>query len=128
MVEGTRRVPLDTAPYQDCQLTDSTPLSAARLGRLLALSALAQLRHRTSASSSAAGVVRHNFGFRKQPYRSRWRFRAGYATGAETVPGRVPAATSAASTRACGRPDLLRASGIEVVRFFGFGNETPRID
>ena len=23
---------------------------------------------------------------------------------------------------------LLRASGIEVVRFFGFGNETPRID
>ncbi len=74
-----------------------------------------------------AGASRYRYGFRKDPYASWWRIRAGYAT-----------------TAAAARADLLgdirrenspvryqlyaRASGIEVVRFFGFGNDTPLID
>jgi hypothetical protein len=74
-----------------------------------------------------AGVSRYRYGFRKDPYATWFRLRAGYATTAEAL-----------------RADLLyeirrenspmsfaiyaRASGIEVVRFFGFGNETPLID
>jgi hypothetical protein len=74
-----------------------------------------------------AGVSRYGYGFRKNPYASWWRLRAGYATTAEAA-----------------RVDLLgnlhpenssmhffvyaRASGIEVVRFFGFGNTTPLIN
>jgi hypothetical protein len=73
------------------------------------------------------GASRYGYGFRKDPYASWWRIRAGYAT-----------------TAAAPRVDLLgdlrrensplrfqvyaRASGIEVVRFFGFGNSTPLID
>ena len=74
-----------------------------------------------------AGMSRYNYAFRKDPYASWWRIRGGYATTANAV-----------------RVDLLgdirrenspmqyfvyaRASGIEVVRFFGFGNESPLID
>jgi hypothetical protein len=74
-----------------------------------------------------AGMSRYRYGFRKDPYASWFRIRAGYATTAEAI-----------------RADLLyeirrenspmsftmyaRASGIEVVRFFGFGNETPLVD
>jgi hypothetical protein len=74
-----------------------------------------------------AGFSRYGYGFRKNPYSTWWRLRAGYAT-----------------TASAPRADLLgefrrensslyfqlyaRASGIEVVRFFGFGNNTPLLN
>ena len=78
-----------------------------------------------SGCSSAAGVVRYNFGFRKQPYRLEARaLRAGYATGADRFRAEFLGDFRRVNSRV--RTSLfLRASGIEVVRFFGFGNETP---
>jgi hypothetical protein len=73
------------------------------------------------------GVVRYNFGFRTQPYRSKLSLRAGYAAGARTFKGEFQGDFRRVNSRV--RTALfLRASGIEVVRFFGFGNETPRVD
>lgn len=71
-----------------------------------------------------AGVTRTGYGFRHVPYRSRVQLRAGYATGAETYRAeftgefRDPLSPTVVSLRA-------RASGIEVIHFYGLGNETP---
>jgi surface antigen Omp85-like protein len=62
------------------------------------------------------------YGFRKDPYSSRHRFRAGFATGPKTY---------RADYRGEFRPEnsasyaeiLLRASGVDVISFHGFGNE-----
>ncbi len=73
------------------------------------------------AGGGAAGTV---YGFRRLPYSSHVVVRAGYATAAATYRaeltgefrGIVPPATVMLR---------LRASGIDVLRFYGFGNETP---
>jgi hypothetical protein len=73
------------------------------------------------------GVSRYSYGFRKDPYASWWRFRAGYATTAQA--GRVDLLGDLRRENSAMRFLIYaRASGIEVVRFFGFGNETPLID
>ncbi|HMA43024.1 MAG TPA: BamA/TamA family outer membrane protein [Gemmatimonadales bacterium] len=70
------------------------------------------------------GAVRTGYGFRYAPYHTRTTIRAGYATGAASYratlvheirnfPGRATTTLQ------------LRASGIDVVRFYGFGNQTP---
>jgi hypothetical protein len=74
-----------------------------------------------------AGFSRYGYGFRKNPYSTWWRLRAGYATGAS-----APRADLLGEFRRENSPVFFqlyaRASGIEVVRFFGFGNETPLIN
>ena len=68
------------------------------------------------------GVSYTNYGFRKDPYASRYRLRAGWATGAKT--GRVDfsAIWHRANSLVAGGV-FARASGIDVLRFNGFGNE-----
>jgi hypothetical protein len=69
------------------------------------------------------GVSLTTFGFRKYPFASRHRFRAGFATDPGTF--RVDYLGEFHGENTPTRIDLLlRASGIEVNRFFGFGNET----
>lgn len=124
-VGGLRRVPLDTRPYPDFRLSDSTPYPARDWGGFW--------RFRPWMSSGpevgfffGGGVVRYDFGFRKRPYRSKLALRAGYATGADAFRAEFRGEFWRVNSRV--RTELLlRASGIEVVRFFGFGNETPRI-
>ena len=62
------------------------------------------------------------YGFRKDPYSSRHRFRAGLATGPMTYRvdyrGDFHRENSSSYTEL-----LLRASGVDVVSFHGFGNE-----
>lgn len=125
-VEGTRRVPVDARPYDDWQLTDSTPYPPRDWGGFW------RFKPWISAGPEiglffGGGLARYDFGFRKRPYRSRMALRAGYATEAETF--RVEFIGDFRRVNSRVRTSLLlRASGIEVVRFFGFGNETPRID
>ncbi|MGH7517661.1 MAG: BamA/TamA family outer membrane protein [Gemmatimonadales bacterium] len=73
------------------------------------------------------GASRYGYGFRKDPYASWWRIRAGYAATAA-----APRADLLGEIRRENSPlrfqIYARASGIEVVRFFGFGNSTPLID
>ena len=71
-----------------------------------------------------AGVVRQRLGFRKSPWATRYVLRGGYATGARAF--RVELL---GDVRRVNTPlhsiFTLRASGVEVLRFHGFGNETP---
>jgi len=69
------------------------------------------------------GPALYDFGFRQNPYASRIALRAGYATGAD----RFRADFSGDFRFQNSGMRLLfdaRASGIDVLRFFGFGNET----
>jgi len=73
---------------------------------------------------AGAGADGTGYGFRRLPYNSHVRVRAGYATGAQTY-----RAEFTGEFRGIVPPAIvtlhLRASGIDVLRFYGFGNETP---
>lgn len=71
----------------------------------------------------SANPAFYRFGFRKRPYASKVSVNLGYATGANTFNGEVDADFRAEnSNRVLGFH--LRASGIEVLRWYGFGNES----
>ena len=68
------------------------------------------------------GVSLTRYGFRRDPYAQRSRIRVGYSTGAAT--GRADFASVWYRENSGAHFNLLaRASGIEVLRFHGFGNE-----
>jgi hypothetical protein len=70
-----------------------------------------------------AGVTKTNYGFRKQPFSSRHRLRAGFATGPLSY--RVDYHGEFRNEDSRVMTELyLRASGIDVVDFYGFGNDT----
>lgn len=70
-----------------------------------------------------AGVSHTRYGFRQDPYAARYVLRAGYATDAVT--GRADFTADWRRPNSQVRYGLFaRASGIEVMRFHGFGNET----
>ena len=73
------------------------------------------------------GVVRYDFGFRKRPYRSRLSSRVGYATEAARFRAELQGDFYRVNSRVH-TSLLLRYSGIDVISFFGFGNESTRID
>jgi hypothetical protein len=117
-----RHTTLDTRPY------DAPPPDTATLGRPRDWGA--QLMPLTWLSFGSdiglfvgGGFLRTGFGFRHVPYHTRLRFRAGYASGPATyrvelideirdLPGRATTVLQ------------VRASGLEVIRFYGFGNQT----
>jgi len=70
-----------------------------------------------------AGADGTGYDFRRLPYNSHLRFRAGYATAAQT--GR---ADFTGEFRGLVPPVVVtlhvRASGLDILRFYGFGNET----
>ncbi|MDQ3426440.1 MAG: hypothetical protein M3477_01290, partial [Gemmatimonadota bacterium] len=69
------------------------------------------------------GVTLTRYGFRQDPFAQRYRLRAGYATGASTVGADLTGEWHwPNSTRRAGL--LIRGTGIDVLRFHGFGNET----
>jgi hypothetical protein len=69
------------------------------------------------------GGYRIRYGFRHLPYASRVQARAGYSTGGQT--GRFDLSVQLHRSNSKVRVDLdARASGIDVMRFFGLGNET----
>ena len=72
-----------------------------------------------------ASATFFRYGFRKVPYSSRWRFRLGYATGAQTLNGDVLGDIRLANS-ATHFTILARGSGIATLNFYGFGNNTPQ--
>ena len=94
----------------------------SRLGQPLAVALLALVGPRLG-FFFGGGATYTRYGFRKDPFAHRYRLRAGYATGASTI--RAEFTGMWHLTNSPVRFDLLaRGSGIEVVRFHGFGNET----
>jgi hypothetical protein len=71
-----------------------------------------------------SGVAFTRYGFRHDPFAQRYRLRAGWATGASTGRADFTAVWYRENSRAHANL-LARASGIEVLRFHGFGNEIP---
>ena len=71
-----------------------------------------------------ATATRLTYGFRKQPFAARTTFRGGWAFGASTFRAEFDGEVHRTNSRAY-TSLLARASGIEIVRFHGFGNETP---
>ena len=70
-----------------------------------------------------AGFIRTEYGFRRSPFASEIRGRAGYATGAATGRAEVDGEFHPENASWFWRVHL-RASGLDVLRFYGFGNET----
>ena len=70
-----------------------------------------------------AGALGTGYDFHRLPYNSRVRVRAGYATAAQSYRAELTG-----EFRGTAPPAVvtlqLRASGIDVLRFYGFGNET----
>jgi hypothetical protein len=66
------------------------------------------------------------YGFRKDPYSGRHRFRAGFASGPKTFRVDYLGDYRRENSRTYFGL-LLRASGVEVISFHGFGNETPLV-
>jgi len=71
-----------------------------------------------------AGADGTGYDFRRLPYNSHVRVRAGYATAAQTYRAEFTGEFRGIVPPAIVRLHL-RASGIDVLRFYGFGNETP---
>ncbi len=69
-----------------------------------------------------AGVTRTRYGFRKLPFASRQRIRAGFATGPLSYRVDYRGEFHRENSRA-GFLLVARASGIDVLNFHGFGNE-----
>jgi hypothetical protein len=64
------------------------------------------------------------YGFRKHPFASRHRFRAGFATGPKSY--RLDYRGEFRRENSAGYAEVMvRASGIDVISFHGFGNEIP---
>jgi len=69
------------------------------------------------------GVVTESYAFRRHPFAARHSFRAGYATDARTFRTEYRGDWRRTNSRV--RMTLgARASGIEILRFYGIGNET----
>jgi hypothetical protein len=71
---------------------------------------------------AGTGISLTRFGFRRDPYAERYRLRAGWSTGANSGRADFNATWIPPNSRL--RAGLFaRASGIDVLRFHGFGNE-----
>ena len=70
-----------------------------------------------------AGLERKQYGFRRQPYSSLWTLRGGWATDAGKGRLSLDGVVHRTESRVRTEVELL-ASGIEVIRWYGIGNET----
>jgi hypothetical protein len=71
-----------------------------------------------------AGLLRNTYGFRREPYASEIRLRAGYATGAQAGRLDFDADVHPENAAHFWRVHTM-ASGLETLRFYGPGNDTP---
>jgi hypothetical protein len=74
-----------------------------------------------------AGFLRTGYGFRRSPYSSNIRARFGYATGANAIRADLDGEFHPENASRFLRLHLL-ASGIEVLRYYGQGNQSPRTE
>ncbi len=124
-LSSLRGVEIRRKPYRDYRfVADSTPLIPPRdWGQWWRygpwLSSAPDVGFFLGATAS-----RFTYGFRKQPFASRTTFRGGWAMGASTFRAEFDGEFHRTNTRSHTKL-LARASGIEIVRFHGFGNETP---
>ena len=121
-VGGSHRPSLDRRPYQLPDSTSRTPAAPRDWGHAWTLW---PWLHYGSDIGVFFGLdpSLYAFGFRQNPYASKVKLRVGYATGVKAF--RAELLGDFRFQNSTSRIFFgVIASGIEVVRFFGFGNET----
>ena len=122
-VAGSHRPSLDRRPYSAPDSTSRLPRAPRDWGRLWSIWPWIDYGSDIGLFGGVSASL-YSFGFRQNPYASRVTLRAGYATGVSALRAevlgdfRIRNSTTRLLLEA-------RASGVDVVRFFGFGNETP---
>ena len=121
-LDAARDVPVTHARYRDYRYTEEQRIPPRDWGTWHRIPVLLSVSPDVGLFLGS-GVVRYRYGFRQQPYASRIRLTGGYAFGASTFRAEFDG-----EWRYSHSPNrirlLARGSGIEVVRFHGFGNET----
>ncbi len=122
-VAGSHRPSLDRRPYSPPDSTSRLPRAPRDWGRLWSIWPWIDYGSDIGLFGGVSASL-YSFGFRQNPYASRVTLRAGYATGVSALRAevlgdfRIRNSTTRLLLEA-------RASGVDVVRFFGFGNQTP---
>lgn len=122
-VGGSHRPSLDRRPYSPPDSTSRLPRAPRDWGRLWSIWPWIDYGSDIGLFGGVSASL-YSFGFRQNPYASRVTLRAGYATGVSALRAevlgdfRIRNSTTRLLLEA-------RGSGVDVVRFFGFGNETP---
>lgn len=114
---------IDTKPYVTIADTNFKELPPRDWGELSKLQLLVSSGPDLGVVVGYAYALDH-YGFRKEPYANRLGARLEYSTGARTFNAEVNGAWHAQNSRNEFTMSA-RFSGIEVLRFYGFGNETP---
>ena len=122
-VAGSHRPSLDRRPYSPPDSTSRLRPAPRDWGRLWSIWPWIDYGSDIGLFGGVSASL-YSFGFRQNPYASRITLRAGYATGVSALRAEV---LGDFRIRNSGTRFLVeaRASGVDVVRFFGFGNETP---
>ena len=120
--EGVHRHGIDRRPYADYLVSDSTRWPPRDWGTMWRPTLWLNVEPEVGLFLGG-GAVRYGFGFRRAPYASKTQLRVGYGTSAAAVRAELRHETWFVGGHAAARL-LLLASGIEVLRFYGFGNET----
>ena len=122
-VAGSHRPSLDRRPYSPLDSTSRLPRAPRDWGRLWLIWPWIDYGSDIGLFGGVSTSLA-SFGFRQNPYASRVTLRAGYATGVNAL--RAEALGDFRIRNSTTRLLLeARGSGLDVVRFFGFGNETP---
>jgi hypothetical protein len=122
-VEGSHAPSLDRRPYSPPDSTSRVPAAPRDWGHLWSIWPWINYGSDIGLFGGINPSL-YTFGFRQNPYASKVTLRAGYATGANTF--RVELLGNFRFQNSTTRIFFAaRASGIDVLRFFGFGNETP---
>ena len=122
-VAGRHRPSLDRRPYSPPDSTDRVRRAPRDWGHLWRLNPWMSYGPDIGLFIGG-GPALYDFNFRQNPYARRLSLRAGYATGADQFRADFSGDFRFQNS---GMRFLVnaRASGIDVLRFFGFGNNTP---
>ena len=122
-VAGSHRPSLDRRPYSPPDSASRLPRAPRDWGSVWSIWPWIDYGSDIGLFGGVSASL-YSFGFRQNPYASRVTFRAGYATGVSALRAEV---LGDFRIRNSGTRFLVeaRASGVDVVHFFGFGNETP---
>jgi outer membrane protein assembly factor BamA len=122
-VEGAHRPSLDRRPYRPPDSTSRVAAAPRDWGHVWSI--WPWLNYGSDIGFfGGINPSLYTFGFRQNPYASKVTLRAGYATGAKTFRAELLGDFRFQNSTTRIYVDA-RASGIDVVRFFGFGNASP---
>jgi len=121
-IESTRRTRINTRPHQEWVGSDTNRYPPREWGTWLR--PLPWLAVNSDLGLFVgAGFLRTDYGFRKSPYSSNVRGRLGYATAAQAIRADLDGEFHGENTARFWQLHLL-ASGIEILHYYGQGNNT----